>query len=51
MGKQIKLREAQQRAAAEAISARLRDRARTNRGPRFIESFGQFPALYRARIG
>src|SRR5262245_54436315 len=50
MGKQIKLRKAQLRAAAEAISARLRERARTVSGPGFIETYGELPARYRDRI-
>jgi hypothetical protein len=50
MGKKIKLREAQQRAAEQAICARLRAHSRTETGPAFIGSFAEFAPLYQAKI-
>ena len=51
MGKQNKLREAQIRAANEAICARLRAHARTKSPPHlFIEHYAQFDPIYRRRI-
>jgi PcfJ-like protein len=50
MGKQNKLREAQVRAADEAICARLRAHARHKRTPPFIDCYAQFDPVYRRRI-
>jgi PcfJ-like protein len=50
MGKKIKLREAQQHAADEALCARLRARSRTEAAPAFILSYADFPPCYRAKI-
>jgi PcfJ-like protein len=50
MGKRIKLREAQRRAAEQAIAARLRAHSRPDSGPAFITSYGDFPSAYRQRI-
>jgi hypothetical protein len=51
MGKQNKLREAQLRAADEAIGARLRAHARAKRSPPpFINCYAQFDSVYRRRI-
>jgi hypothetical protein len=50
MGKKIKLREAERRAADEALQARLRAHARTDAGPAFIGCYAEFAPLYRARI-
>jgi hypothetical protein len=50
MGKRTKLREAQKRAAEEAIASRLRARAGAKTGPGFIEAYSQFDGCYRERI-
>jgi PcfJ-like protein len=50
MGKRIKLREAQRRATAEAIAARLRAHARPKSNPAFIEVYSGFDLPYREQI-
>ena len=50
MGKRIKLREAQRRATAEAIAARLRAHARPKSTPAFIDVYRGFDLPYRERI-
>ena len=50
MGKRIKLREAQRRATAEAIAARLRAHARPKSNPAFIDAYSGFDLSYRERI-
>lgn len=50
MGKRIKLREAQRRATAEAIAARLRAHARPKSTPAFIDVYCGFDLPYRERI-
>src|SRR5262245_58481681 len=50
MGKRIKLREAQRRATAEAIAARLRAHARPKSNPAFIDAFCGFDLPYREQI-
>jgi len=50
MGKRIKLRQAQRRAAEEAIASRLRAHAGAKAGPGFIETYSQFDPCYRERI-
>ncbi len=50
MGKQTKLREAQLRAAEQAIAVRLRAHAPARTEPAFINSFAEFAPVYRDRI-
>ena len=50
MGKKTKLREAQKRAAEQAIAARLRAHTQAKTGPAFINSFAEFAPVYRERI-
>ena len=50
MGERIKLREAQRRATAEAIAARLRAHARPKSNPAFIDAYCGFDLSYRERI-
>jgi hypothetical protein len=50
MGKRIKLREAQRRATAAAIAARLRAHAGAKAGPGFIDSYCGFDGRYREQI-
>ena len=50
MGKRIKLREAQRRATAEAIAARLRAHARPKSNPAFIDAYSGFDLSYHERI-
>ena len=50
MGKQNRLREAQVRAADEAIRARLRAHACPKRSAPFIDCYAQFDPVYRRRI-
>jgi PcfJ-like protein len=50
MGKKIKLREAQRRAAEHAIAARLRAHSGAKKRPGFITCYSEFPERYRGRI-
>jgi hypothetical protein len=50
MGKRLKLREAQRRAAEQAIAARLRAHAPAKTAPAFIDSFSDFDPDFRDRI-
>jgi hypothetical protein len=50
MGKQTKLREAQRRAAEQALSIRLRAHTPARTEPAFINSFIEFAPVYRDRI-
>jgi hypothetical protein len=50
-GQKIKLREAQRRAAEQALCARLRAHARADAAaPAFIDTYAEFAPFYRARI-
>jgi hypothetical protein len=50
MGKKIKSREAQLRAAEGEIAARLRARSKDKAGPAFIGSYAEFAPAYREKI-
>src|SRR3954471_21636843 len=50
MGKKTRLREAQKRAVEHAMAARLRERSGSKNRPGFIETYCDFPPLYRERI-
>ena len=50
MGKRTKLREAQRRAAEQALAVRLRARNPARSEPAFINSFAEFAPAYRGRI-
>jgi hypothetical protein len=50
MGKQTKLREAQRRAAEQALAVRLRVHAPAKSEPAFINTYSQFAPAYRHRI-
>ncbi len=50
MGKKIKSREAQRRAAVEAVDRRLRAHSRAEIGPALVESYYELEPLYRGRI-